>query len=167
MTYHDIEILLEYHYWARDRMLDAAAQLPANDFTREVVSSFRSVRDTLAHVYGAEWTWHQRWIGYSPAHMPEFSGVVDVPTLRSAWDLLETQVRMYVRDAGDAGVNAVHDYKSFAGKPGRSTLADMVQQVVNHASYHRGQVVTLLRQLNAPPAKGMDFILFAREREAR
>jgi uncharacterized damage-inducible protein DinB len=43
----------------------------------------------------------------------------------------------------------------------------MVQHVVNHASYHRGQVTTLMRQLGAPPAKSMDMIAFFRERSAR
>lgn len=164
MNHADLEQLLDYHYWARTRMLDAAARLSPDDFTRDVISSFRSVRDTVGHIYGAEWAWHQRWIGHSPAKMIDTSGFLDVPTLRSAWDLLETQVRMFVRDAGDDGVHRVWEYKSFAGMTGRSTLAEMVQHLVNHASYHRGQVVTLLRQLGAPPAQGMDLILFLRER---
>ena len=46
----------------------------------------------------------------------------------------------------------------------QSAFWQMVLQVVNHASYHRGQVTTLLRQLGAPPAKSMDLIPFYRER---
>jgi uncharacterized damage-inducible protein DinB len=38
----------------------------------------------------------------------------------------------------------------------------MVQHVVNHASYHRGQITTMLRQLGAPPAKPMDMIAYYR-----
>ena len=164
MTHADLETLLDYHYWARNRMLDAAAALSPDDYTRDVISSFRSVRDTVAHIYGAEWAWHQRWIGYSPAKMIDAAGFVDVATVRHAWELLETQVRMVIRDAGEAGVERVYEYTSFSGATGRSTLVEMVQHLVNHASYHRGQVVTLLRQLGAPPAKGMDLILFFRER---
>jgi uncharacterized damage-inducible protein DinB len=43
----------------------------------------------------------------------------------------------------------------------------MVQHVVNHASYHRGQITTMLRQLGAQPAKSMDMIAYYRTREAR
>ena len=45
----------------------------------------------------------------------------------------------------------------------------MVQHVVNHGSYHRGQVTTMLRQLGAEPAKGMDMIAYYRAKapEAR
>ena len=42
----------------------------------------------------------------------------------------------------------------------------MVQHVVNHASYHRGQLTTMLRQVEAHPPKGLDLITFYREREA-
>ena len=40
----------------------------------------------------------------------------------------------------------------------------MVQHVVNHGSYHRGQVTTMLRQLGAQPPKSQDLITFYRER---
>jgi uncharacterized damage-inducible protein DinB len=43
----------------------------------------------------------------------------------------------------------------------------MVQHVVNHASYHRGQVVTMLRQLGAAPPKPMDLIAYYRIREIK
>jgi uncharacterized damage-inducible protein DinB len=40
----------------------------------------------------------------------------------------------------------------------------MLQHIVNHATYHRGQVTTMLRQLNAPPPKSQDLIVFYRLR---
>ena len=43
----DLRTLLDYHYWARDRVLDAAAALSPEQFTRDMGSSFKSVRDTL------------------------------------------------------------------------------------------------------------------------
>ena len=54
MTASDLRTLLEYHYWARDRVLDAAALLTPEQFTKDLGGSFKSVRDTLAHVYAAE-----------------------------------------------------------------------------------------------------------------
>ena len=45
----------------------------------------------------------------------------------------------------------------------RSVLWHMLQHVVNHATYHRGQVTTLLRQLGAAPPKSMDLIAYYRE----
>jgi uncharacterized damage-inducible protein DinB len=50
------------------------------------------------------------------------------------------------------------------GTPGRSRIWHIVQHVVNHATYHRGQVTTMLRQLGAASPKSQDLILFYRER---
>ena len=47
----------------------------------------------------------------------------------------------------------------------RSVFWEMLQHVVNHASYHRGQVTTMLRQLGAEPPPSQDLIAFYRERD--
>ena len=67
MNLQELRTLLDYHYWARDRVLDAAEQLTPDQLTRNLGSSFGSVRDTLAHTYAAEWAWCQRWQGESPS----------------------------------------------------------------------------------------------------
>ena len=56
------------------------------------------------------------------------------------------------------------DYKLLSGQPAASPFWQMLQHVVNHASYHRGQVTTMLRQLGATPAKSMDMIAYLSER---
>ena len=70
MTRADVQALIDYNYWARDRLLDAVDQLSPEQFTRDLGSSFRSVRDTLAHLHAAEWIWYHRWIGESPTALP-------------------------------------------------------------------------------------------------
>ena len=66
MTADDLRLLLDYHYWARDRLLDATDALTQEQLTRDLGNSFRSVRDTLAHLHGSEWIWLSRWQGTSP-----------------------------------------------------------------------------------------------------
>ena len=70
MNLQELRTLLDYHYWARDRVLDAAEKLTPDQLTRNLGSSFGSVRDTLAHTYAAEWAWCQRWQGESPTSPP-------------------------------------------------------------------------------------------------
>jgi uncharacterized damage-inducible protein DinB len=165
MTARDLSLLLDYHYWARDRLLDALEPLAPEQFTRDLGTSFRSIRDTASHVYGAEWVWHSRWLGRSPTALPPADQFPDSPALRSAWIDLEGAMRAFFADRDDAGVNHVIEYKLLNGQPGRSALWQMAQHVVNHASYHRGQVVTMLRQLGAAPPKPMDLIAFYRLRD--
>jgi uncharacterized damage-inducible protein DinB len=161
----DLSTLLDYHYWARDRVLDAAAQLTPEQFTRDLGSSFKSVRDTLAHTYSAEWAWYSRWQGTSPTALLPFDQFPDVATLRQAWTEHETRVRAFVAGLGEAGVGKVFEFRMLSGQLASSPFWQMLQHVVNHASYHRGQVTTMLRQLGAQPGKSMDMIAFYRDKK--
>ena len=162
MTSHDLHVLLEYHYWARDRLLEALDALPAEQFTRDLGSSFKSIRDTVAHMHAAEWAWHQRWLGRSPTALLAADRVNDVPAIRKEWSDLEGRMRAFVGGLDDDGANRVIEYTLLSGAAGASSISQMLQHIVNHASYHRGQVTTMLRQLGAPPAKPMDLIAFYR-----
>lgn len=166
MNAQDLRTLLDYHYWARDRVLEAAGKLTPEQFTRDLGSSFKSVRDTLVHTYSAEWAWHSRWRGVSPTSLLKADDYPDVEAIRSHWLALEQNVRGFLGDLGEAGIARVIEYKLLSGQPGASSFGQMLQHIVNHASYHRGQVTTMLRQLGASPAKGMDMIAFFREQAA-
>jgi uncharacterized damage-inducible protein DinB len=85
-------------------------------------------------------------------------------TLRRAWSEQEGKVRAFVDGLGEDGVDKVIEYRLLSGQPGKAAIWQLVQHVVNHASYHRGQVSTMLRQLGAKPARSMDLDDFYRER---
>jgi uncharacterized damage-inducible protein DinB len=163
MTPEYIRTLIEYNYWARDRVLVSAEQLPPEQLTRSLGSSFASVLDTLVHIHFAEWIWHQRWLGTSPTTGPDKSGLVSIAALRDAWNPLESQIRTFVESLDAAELERVIEYKSMNGQPGASPYWQMIVHLVNHGSYHRGQVATLLRQLGATPAQSTDMIVFFRE----
>jgi len=167
MTHQDLKTLLDFHYWARDRVLDAAGALAPDQYTRDLGGSFKSIRDTLVHLYSAEWAWYQRWQGVSPTAMLAFSDYPDVETLRRTWTEHEQKVRAYLDSLGEADITAVINYRLFSGQAGASPFWQMLQHMVNHGSYHRGQVTTMLRQLGARPPQSVDMITYYREREAR
>ncbi len=167
MNLTDLTTLLDYHYWARDRLLDAVARLTPEQFNRDLGSSFKSVRDTLVHIYAAEWAWYSRWRGTSPTALLTSEPFPDVESLRRAWAENEANVRAFTASLGDAGIDRVIAYKLLSGAEGASPFWQMLQHVVNHASYHRGQITTMLRQLGAEPARSMDLIAFYRERAVK
>ena len=154
--------MLDYHYWARDRLLEAIDALAPEQFTRDLGSSFRSIRDTVAHVYAAEWAWYMRWQGQSPTALLPADQFPDVASIRTAWTAHEVKMRAFVDGLREDDVTRTIDYKFLTGQEGLSPIWQMLQHVVNHASYHRGQVTTMLRQLGATPAKPMDMIAFYR-----
>jgi uncharacterized damage-inducible protein DinB len=88
----------------------------------------------------------------------------DLDAIRRAWVEHEGKVRAFLAGLGEGGVNRVIEYTLLNGTAGASPFWQMAQHVVNHASYHRGQVVTMLRQLGAAPPKSLDMIAFYRTR---
>jgi uncharacterized damage-inducible protein DinB len=164
MNSRDIRTLIDFHYWARDRMLAAVEALTPEQFHRELGGSFRSVRDTLAHTYGAEWIWYSRWHGDVPAALPTPDTFPDFGSIRQTWRDHEQRMRAFIDGLDDHGLERVIPYKLLNGTPGASVLWHMIQHVVNHATYHRGQVTALLRQLGAAPPKSTDLITYYREK---
>ena len=167
MTLQHLRVLLDFHYWARDRLLEAVEPLPSDQFTRDLGSSFRSIRDTVTHIYFAEWAWYSRWIGHSPTAPLAPDIFPDVGAIRAAWTEHEAKMRAFLESLGEDGITRVLEYRTLSGQAGASVFWQMLQHVVNHASYHRGQVTTMLRQLGAAPPKSTDMIAFYREQDDR
>lgn len=163
MTHADLTALLDFHYWARTRILDAVGELTPEQYTCDLKSSFPSVRDTLVHLLSAEENWYLRWQGVTPTGMLDPSAFPDVESLRGAWSAHEAKMRQFVADLGEEGVHRELDYRTLTGLASRSAMWEMIQHVVNHGTYHRGQVTTMLRQLGASPAKSVDLIAYRRE----
>lgn len=168
MTRQDAVTLVDYHYWARDRMLEALDVLTPEQYEKDLGSSFKSVRETVVHTYGAEWNWYERWIGHSPTALPDVTMFPGLATLRSAWKTQERNVRLLVDAlAASNELDRAFRYRTFDGQEMESLFSQMLQHVVNHATFHRGQLTTMLRQLGAPAPKQQDLIRFFRERATR
>jgi uncharacterized damage-inducible protein DinB len=158
--------LLEYHRWATNLTVNAAKALTPEQFTQNLGSSFPSVRDTLVHIFTAD----RAWLGRLEGQTPPRAVAGDFATLDSLlerWEPVLTRWPTVVESLGDAGrldAGRLIEYKSFAGEPFTNSLGQVVRHVVNHGTYHRGQVATMLRQLGAQ-AVSSDLIYFYRERE--
>lgn len=166
MTFEDLQTLLDYHYWARDRVLDAVEPLSSEQFTRRLGGSFGSVRDTLVHIHSADWIWVSRWTGEAPTAMLDPAEFPDVASIRARWENLEGRTRTFVADLGPTGISNPISYRTMDGRPDEQVFWHLVQHMVNHGSYHRGQITTLLRLLGVAPPVSTDLITFYRLRSA-
>jgi uncharacterized damage-inducible protein DinB len=163
----ELRVLVDYHYWARDRLLQAVEPLTPEQLNRTIESSFPSVHATLVHLYGAEWVWLKRWEGNSPTGLPASDSFPDLDSIRRVWADMEAQIRGLLERLGEEGCARPMEYRMFDGTPYVQPFWQMLQHLVNHGSYHRGQITTMLRQLGAPPPKQMDLSAFYRERAVR
>ena len=162
MTPDDARVLFDYHYWARDRLLRAVEPLTPEQYTRPMGNSFPSIRDTLVHIYSAEWIWLSRWQGESPTMLLRPETYPDLATLHDAWNAHQTKLTAFVSRLDEKTLHEPIAYRTIDGQPWTQPLWHMLQHVINHATYHRGQVTTMLRQLGAGPPKSQDLIAFYR-----
>jgi uncharacterized damage-inducible protein DinB len=165
MSPEEMLLLFEYNAWADRRALDAAAALSNEQFLKPLGSSFTSVRDTLAHLYGAEWIWLERFTGNSPSALPDVAQFADLASLRTAWAPLENRLLDFVNGLSQADLELTLEYKTMKFGTYKNPLWQSMQHVVNHGTYHRGQITTMLRQLGAQPVS-TDLMHFYRERAA-
>ena len=158
--------LFEYTVWANHRVMRAAATLSVDDFKRDLGGHFGGVRGTLAHVMGAEWIWLERWKGISPQAVIDEGEFADIVELRDRWTVIEDHRESWFKALRPEALAANLKYRNVAGNEYEQPLWQLVQHVANHSTYHRGQIVLLLRQLGAKTVS-TDLVMWDRDREAR
>lgn len=159
------ELLLSYaqfNLWANQRVCDFLVQIEEEKLNREIVSSFTSLRKTIFHVYGAQALWLKRLGGESPSVFPSYESKSGSETLEL---LIETsqQIIAYVESLSEGQLMEMLDYKNVAGESFTSCIRDIIQHVVNHGTFHRGQIITMLRQVGYTKLFPTDYIAFCRE----
>ncbi|HLK06994.1 MAG TPA: DinB family protein [Candidatus Angelobacter sp.] len=155
-TIHELYL---YNHWADERTLASVAPLSPEQFTRNMGNSFSSVRDTMAHILSAEWIWLERWLGRSPRQMLPASDFPTVDALRQRWATVEQDLSRFLQTLTPDRLRQTVAYINRAGQPFAHPLWQQMVHVVNHSSYHRGQITTLLRQLGAEP-QDTDFLSY-------
>ncbi len=166
MNSDEIQLLYEYDRWANNRVLQAAAALSAEQFTRDLGGSFRSVRATLLHIIGGEWGWLVYWKEPTPSdafitdlrkrrdalfHPEAFPNVAAV---QRKWTEVEKEQVEFVNGVTNESLGKMVPIRTT-----QISLAHLMQHLANHSTYHRGQVALMMRQLDAEPV-ATDFHVF-------
>jgi uncharacterized damage-inducible protein DinB len=159
MDVDDIRTLYSFNQWATNRLVEAARRLDAGEFVRDLGTSYGSVRGTLVHTMWAEWIWLRRWRGESPRRQFDERDYPDLETIQSRWQEIDDDRRDFIGALTPERLRTRLAYENLQGQRWEYPLVQMMQHVVNHSSYHRGQVVTLLRQLGQKPPS-TDFLVY-------
>jgi len=158
--------LLAHNQWATCKLLDLAGELGAEEFGRDLGASLSSVHGTLTHMLWAEWLWVRRWRGESPS-VSRFDPTEypSVEALRDRWKAIHAEQAAFSHSLTATQLAETVGYVNFAGERWEYPLWMQVAHLLNHSSYHRGQVVNLLRQLGKS-VRPLDFLVFRDERGA-
>src|SRR5215467_2409312 len=148
----DIQFLYRYNSWANSKVLHTVDALSFDQFNQKLGGSFPSVRETLVHLMGAEWIWLQRWKGVSPKALLNEAEFPDLDSIKARWRDIEREQMDFVGQVTDSSLEQPLRYVNLKGQTFEYPLGRALQHLVNHGSYHRGQVTNFLRQLGAQPA---------------
>lgn len=153
---------LEFMMWADNALLSAVSQAPSDQVHQDRGSSFKSLFDTLNHVYLAELVWLRRVQGQADAKLDELPKPADVNALGQAWPEVH---KAWIDWAESLSSEDWTKPLIIRGRAGEFALPQwqLVFHLVNHGSYHRGQLATMLRQAGIKPP-GTDLIGFYRTR---
>jgi uncharacterized damage-inducible protein DinB len=135
-----------YNIWANKILFDRINKLPEEKIKQEVASSFPSIYKTVVHMWQAEDIWWQRHklIENITALSETFAGSFDEATAG-----LAKQSQLWASWVDTANENQLTHVFAFVRNKEQYKMKvhDMLLHLFNHATYHRGQLVTLLRQL--------------------
>jgi uncharacterized damage-inducible protein DinB len=142
--------LFEYNRWATAKTLECVAPLSNEEFQRPIGGSFGSLGGTLVHAYGADWVWLERLHGRSPRSLPQGEDLSTFEAIRERWAAVEDARDAFLAKLSPARLGEWIHYVNFAGESCRYRLDEVLFHIANHLTYHRGQVVSQLRQLGKP-----------------
>ena len=154
-----------FNVWANERISGAIDKLTDEQFNQPLKSSFPTIRETLIHVLQAQDIWLERFKGTSPTSWPEFTGTKDelIMGLLKSSKAVEEKAKGYNKKKLKEEVH----YTTLKGISGESEIYQMLAHVINHGTYHRGQLVTMLRNVGVTEIPATDLIAFFRGSAAK
>jgi len=156
--------MVDYSQWADERLLLAVSLLTDEQYGRRLDDGLGSVRAVVAHLAGAAQAWRMRFDGHQVTALLTEE---QVPTLDDARRELSAAYEVIRREAARSAEELAESvaYRNTRGLDVRPPRWAVLRHFANHASYHRGQLASMLRRLNrVPPAT--DLLVWLQERAA-
>lgn len=154
--------LAAYNTWATQKIADYVLSLPEEKQLAHVPSSFNSLHLTILHMWDAESIWWQRMKLHERFTRPSenFKG-----STRDVVNGLLSQSRLWenwVSGAAEHVLDHVFEFRNLKKEQIKMPIYQMLIHVFNHGTYHRGQMINMLRQLGAEKLPETDFSLWIR-----
>ncbi|MBK8606949.1 MAG: hypothetical protein IPN82_09035 [Chitinophagaceae bacterium] len=153
-----------YNVWAHKKIMDAVLSIPVEKQKAEIPSSFSSLEKTILHMWDAESIWWQRMKLHERLMIPSenFKGT----TVEAVNGLLSQSAlwEAWVNNVSDNMLEHVFEFRNKKGDQIKMPIWQMLTHIFNHGTYHRGQLVNMLRQLGVKKIPQTDFSLWSRGR---
>lgn len=153
----------EYNLWANKRIAEYLLELTPEELNQEFPSSFKSIYETVQHLFFAENLWYHRILKQEPVQMPAKIQDESIRQFESRWIVQSNQWLDFMKNCREEDLHTIIDYANLKGIRFSQPLWQILHHLFNHGTYHRGQVITLLHHLGKTGLPATDFIVFARK----
>ena len=153
-----------YNLWANKILSEKAAQLPAETLFKEMHSSFGSIYHTFVHLMEVESVWWQRVKLQERVLWPGKDMEENFEKLTQQLLLLSKQWNQWIVEANENYFTHVFGYQNSKKEFFKQPVYEMLLHLFNHQTYHRGQIVTMMKQNGVDKIPATDFIVFSRKK---
>ncbi len=158
----DFASLYAFNRWADQRFLDACRQLTPDQYVAEPVPGWTSVRSSMVHIAVVTEGWLRAVAG---ENVGEVMSEADLPTVDDAQRLLDKADRLFHDVLPKLTPEDLAKPRTFQGRGHKAILPPwaVLRHIVNHSTYHRGQVASKLKRFGVTPPV-TDLVIWALER---
>lgn len=155
--------LTRYNLWANIIINDFVVQAGEDICSIEQKSSFPTIKDTILHIKNAQGIWLQRLAGNSDFDW-QHSGDA-IPAVKLSSELVESSNEWinYVASLSESDLTVTLNYKNIKGDPFSSLVGEIIPHIMNHGTFHRGQLVTMFRAAGFSDLRSTDLITWYRQ----
>ena len=148
MTIHDLRTLLDYNTWATQQLLEAVARLTPEQFTQQS-SGDDSLHGQCGHLVQTVDNYRAKLAGQgAPGERPaEFARPGELLAYATQ---VQERLQGFLNTLREEDLDHVQEI-TMQHDPIRVTPREVLQHVVNHSTYHRGQIARLLKE------RGVDY----------
>lgn len=158
-----LEEYAAYNYWANKILLEKSSHLSPEILRKDMSSSFGNIYNTFRHIMTVESIWWQR---------IKLSEHIEAPKdLHENFDDLSKMILSsskqwmdWVFDNSEKNLTHVFGYQNSKKEYFKQPVYEVLLHLFNHQTYHRGQIVTMMRQNGIDKIPATDFIVFSRKK---
>jgi len=141
--------LYQYNWWCNQRVIGALKRQNVSD---------EKILSVLGHIVAAQYLWLHR-IQALPAPDVKLWGSYSLDQLEKMANEIGKRWTDFIESTDDFNRELV--YKNYTNDPYVNNVEQIMIHLVNHSSYHRGQIAMLLRQKGFEPVN-TDYITYDR-----
>jgi len=138
--------LADYNTWANDIVHSWLDKLTDEQWRQEITSSFPSLSATALHTAAAETIWLDR---LNKAPEPRWlTNIIkgDKQEVQVAWKNSTAGLQAFIQNFDEEKLQESVSFRRPDGNTYQLEFYQIFAHVFNHSTYHRGQMVTMLRQ---------------------